>query len=642
MKTPSACLPAKALPVGELPAWKKMAGVRWIDGSGRAGSGWTRSRSGQGGTSRGSGWLRWAVNEEPSAAGLASLRATVLIRPSPGSLWKNRRLAFAVEPDACHSLRDHEAVAGKFWLQAGWYRGIGLRWLSFVPVRVFVPVRGEAPGAPVDRQSPVPVPGPVSFRCLADAGRPAGDGTAHHPGLEGQRCLRPQPGQDRGRKRMGLLRRPTDGQRRPGRASHRARVFKDVFPRFKKTMQGYSVSRRAGWDCHGLPVELAVEKELQLSGKPDIEKLGIDVFNARCRESVLRHVGEFEQLTSRMGYWIDLENAYETMSPEYVDSVWWSLKKIFDDGRLSEDFRVAPYCPRCGTALSEHEVAQGYETVTDPSVHVRLPLSLPLAGHDDVHLLVWTTTPWTLVANTAVAVHPAVTYAVAATEDGTFVVAEPLVRSVLGERAVVLALVPGADLGGLTYRRPFDLVDVPDAHRVVLANYVTTSDGTGLVHQAPAFGADDLTVCRANGLPVINPVGPNGRFLEGVPLVGGVFFKDADPILTEDLQRRGLLFRAARYEHTYPHCWRCHTPLMYYAQLSWYVRTTSVGAALQRENERTTWYPEHIKNGRFGDWLDNNIDWALSRSRYWGTPLPLWRCGGGHVTAIGSRAELVG
>lgn len=192
------------------------------------------------------------------------------------------------------------------------------------------------------------------------------------------------------------------------------------------------------------------------------------------------------------------------MSPEYVDSVWWSLKKIFDDGRLSEDFRVAPYCPRCGTALSEHEVAQGYETVTDPSVHVRLPLSLPLAGHDDVHLLVWTTTPWTLVANTAVAVHPAVTYAVAATEDGTFVVAEPLVRSVLGERAVVLALVPGADLGGLTYRRPFDLVDVPDAHRVVLANYVTTSDGTGLVHQAPAFGADDLTVCRANGLPVIN------------------------------------------------------------------------------------------------------------------------------------------
>jgi isoleucyl-tRNA synthetase len=425
----------------------------------------------------------------------------------------------------------------------------------------------------------------------------------------------------------------------PGTHHVEARVFKDVFPRFK-TMKGYSVPRRAGWDCHGLPVELAVEKEMGLRGKPDIEKVGIAEFNARCRESVLRHVGEFEQLTVRMGYWIDLAHPYQTMSSEYIDSVWWSLKRIFADGRLSEDYRVAPYCPRCGTTLSDHEVAQGYETVTDPSVYVRFPLLEPLAGQENVELLIWTTTPWTLVSNTAVAVHPEVTYVLARTGQGTFVVAQPLLAAVLGADAETLATVPGAELAGLRYRRPFDLVDIPDAHVVVLADYVTTADGTGLVHQAPAFGPEDLAVCRANGLPVVNPVAPNGAFLDEVPLVGGVFFKDADAILVEDLRRRGRLFRYESYEHSYPHCWRCHTPLMYYAQLSWYIRTTAVRDALRRENERTNWYPEHIKHGRYGDWLDNNVDWALSRSRYWGTPLPLWRCENSHVTAIGSRAEL--
>ncbi|MGH3934557.1 MAG: isoleucine--tRNA ligase, partial [Pseudonocardiaceae bacterium] len=425
----------------------------------------------------------------------------------------------------------------------------------------------------------------------------------------------------------------------PGTHHVEARVFKDVFPRYK-TMKGYSVPRRAGWDCHGLPVELAVEKELGLRGKPDIEKIGVAEFNARCRESVLRHVGEFEQLTERMGYWIDLAHPYETMSPEYVDSVWWSLQRIHADGRLVEDFRVAPYCTRDGTTLSDHEVAQGYDTVTDPSVYVRFPLREPLAGHADVDLLIWTTTPWTLVSNTAVAVHPEVTYVVARTERGTFVVAEPLLGAVLGEGCAVLASMPGTKLAGLRYRRPFDLVEIPDAHLVVLAEYVTTSDGTGLVHQAPAFGADDLSVCRANGLPLVNPIAPNGRFLDDVPLVGGVFFKDADGILVEELKRTDLLLRYARFEHSYPHCWRCHTPLIYYAQPSWYIRTTAVREALRRENERTNWFPEHIKHGRYGDWLSNNIDWALSRSRYWGTPLPLWRCGNDHITAIGSRAEL--
>ena len=425
----------------------------------------------------------------------------------------------------------------------------------------------------------------------------------------------------------------------PGTHHVEARVFKDVFPRYK-TMKGFSVPRRAGWDCHGLPVELAVEKELGLSGKPDIEKIGIAEFNARCRESVLRHVGEFEQLTERMGYWIDLSAPYETMSPEYVDSVWWSLQRIHADGRLVEDFRVAPYCSRDGTTLSDHEVAQGYETVTDPSVYVRFPLREPLAGYPDVELLVWTTTPWTLVSNTAVAVHPEVTYVVARTVQGTFVVAEPLLKRALGDEFEVLASLPGADMAGLRYRRPLDLVEIPNAHLVVLAEYVTTEDGTGLVHQAPAFGADDLAVCRVNGLPLVNPVEPNGRFLDEVPLVGGVFFKDADAILIEELKRSGLLFRQEWFEHSYPHCWRCHTPLIYYAQPSWYIRTTAAREALLRENERTNWFPEHIKHGRYGDWLKNNIDWALSRSRYWGTPLPLWRCSSNHITAIGSRAEL--
>ncbi len=425
----------------------------------------------------------------------------------------------------------------------------------------------------------------------------------------------------------------------PGTHHVEARVFKDVFPRFK-TMKGYSVPRRAGWDCHGLPVELAVERELGISGKPDIEKVGIAEFNARCRESVQRNVGEFEALTKRMGYWVDMSKAYWTMSPEYIESVWWALTKIYKDGRLSEDYRVAPYCPRCGTTLSDHEVAQGYETVTDPSVYVRLPVVGSVAGIEGAQLLIWTTTPWTLVSNTAVAVHPDVTYVVARTEDGTFVVAQPLLEAVLGADAQVLATVPGRELAGLHYQRPFELVDVPDSHFVVLADYVTTEDGTGLVHQAPAFGAEDLAVSRENGLPVVNPVAPNGRFVDDVPMVGGVFFKDADALLMDDLHKRGLLYRRLGYEHPYPHCWRCHTPLMYYAQPSWYIRTTTIRDELHRENERTNWYPDHIKHGRYGDWLDHNIDWALSRTRYWGTPLPLWRCPAGHVTPVASRAEL--
>jgi isoleucyl-tRNA synthetase len=424
----------------------------------------------------------------------------------------------------------------------------------------------------------------------------------------------------------------------PGTHHIEARVFKDVFPRYR-TMKGYWVERKAGWDCHGLPVEVAVEKELGFAGKHDIEAYGIAEFNAKCRESVTRHVGEFAQLTTRMGYWVDLDHPYQTMDPEYVQSVWWSLKQIYDKGLLVEDYRITPYCPRCGTGLSDHELAQGYETVVDPSVYVRFPLtSGPLAGK--ASLLVWTTTPWTLVSNTAVAAHPDVEYVVATDGNESLIVAEPLLGT-LGDGWEVTDRYAGLEMEGWHYQRPFELVDFPaPAHYVVMAQYVTTEDGTGLVHQSPAFGADDLAVSREYGLPVVNPVEADGTFAADVPLVGGEFFKKADAVLVKDLQDRGVLFRHVAYEHSYPHCWRCHTPVMYYALPSWYIRTTQVKDALLRENEKTNWFPDSVKWGRYGDWLRNNIDWALSRSRYWGTPLPIWRCAEDHQVCVGSLAEL--
>ena len=428
----------------------------------------------------------------------------------------------------------------------------------------------------------------------------------------------------------------------PGTHHIEARVFKDVFPRFR-TMQGFHVDRKAGWDCHGLPVELAVERELGFNGKPDIEAYGIEAFNAKCRESVSRNVDAFAELTQRMGYWVNLDEAYWTMSPDYVQSVWWALKQIHGKGLLVEDYRVAPYCPRCGTTLSDHELAQGYETVTDPSVYVRFPLtSGPLAGK--ASMLVWTTTPWTLVSNTAVAVNPEVTYVVATDGTETLVVAEPLAEKVLGDGWRLGQTFRGTEMEGWRYERPFELVEFPDVvggtHYVVLADYVTTEDGSGLVHQAPAFGEDDMLTCRKYGLPLVNPIRPDGTFDDSVPLVGGMFFKAADAVLVKDLEDRGLMYRVLAYEHSYPHCWRCHTVLLYYAQPSWYIRTTQIKDALLRENESTNWFPDSIKHGRYGDWLNNNIDWALSRSRYWGTPLPIWRCQHDHQVCVGSLAEL--
>jgi isoleucyl-tRNA synthetase len=437
----------------------------------------------------------------------------------------------------------------------------------------------------------------------------------------------------------------------PGVHHIEARVLKDAFPRFR-TMQGYHVPRRGGWDCHGLPVEVAVEKELGLTSKRDIEAYGIAAFNDRCRESVLRHVDAFADLTERMGYWIDLSQAYRTMDASYIESVWWSLKEIFQRGLLVQDYRISPYCPRCGTPLSDHEMGQPdvYQTVSDPSVVVRFPLlsapgALPeqaraqLAGAD---LLVWTTTPWTLVSNTAVAVHPDESYVVARRSGvgDKVVVADALFARALGAGWHITERLTGSELAGATYRPPFSLIEIPDAHRVVTGRFVTTADGTGLVHLAPAFGADDMATSREHGLPVVNPVLPDGRFEEHIPMVGGMFFKSADPVLIDDLSDRGLLFSSHLHEHSYPHCWRCGTLLLYYALPSWFIRTTAISAELLAQNEQTNWQPPTIKHGRYGDWLRNNVDWALSRSRYWGTPLPIWTCPSGHLTCVGSLTEL--
>ncbi|MEN9923405.1 MAG: hypothetical protein RIS09_919, partial [Actinomycetota bacterium] len=413
-----------------------------------------------------------------------------------------------------------------------------------------------------------------------------------------------------------------------------------------KTMKGFHVPRKAGWDCHGLPVEIAVEKELGFSGKGDIENFGVANFNQKCRESVLRHVDEFTQMTKRMAYWVDFDEAYWTMNPEYIESVWWSLKVIFEKGLLVQDHRVSPYCPRCGTGLSDHELAQGYEDVTDDSVYVKFPVRGELAEkYPNLSLLIWTTTPWTLISNTAAAVHPDIEYAVVSEDDENhFIVALELAPKLFTEDIVVKERIRGNELEGVSYLRPFDYVDFPEApaalHSVLLADFVTTDEGTGIVHEAPAFGAEDLILCKKYGLPVVNPILNDGTFATDVTLVGGKFFKDADKIIVKELKAKGLLFKHEPFLHSYPHCWRCHTALIYYAQPSWYVKTTAIKDALLRENESTNWYPETIKWGRFGDWLENNVDWALSRNRYWGTPLPIWRCENSHLTCVGSLSEL--
>src|SRR5579884_2569662 len=425
-----------------------------------------------------------------------------------------------------------------------------------------------------------------------------------------------------------------------------SRVFKDIFPRYK-TMCGHYVERKGGWDCHGLPVELAVEKELGFRSKDDIERYGIAQFNARCRDSVLSHVEDWNRLTERIGFWIDLDEAYRTMDPAYVESVWWALKSIHERGLLYEKLKVVPYCPRDQVTLSSHELGQpgAYRDVVDPSVYVRLPVR---EAHDPAHegdeLLVWTTTPWTLASNAAVAIHPDLIYVRARAGQDVFILAEARLEAVLGGEAEVLGRFSGQALVGQSYEPPFAFIPKEAygerGHTVLPADFVTAQDGTGLVHTAVAFGEDDFRLGEEQGLKVVNPVRLDGTFDERAGPFAGRWVKDADEDLIEDLRRRGRLLRAERYEHSYPHCWRCGTPLLYYAKPSWYIATSQRKDRLLASNETVTWYPDHVKHGRFGNWLEGNVDWALSRERYWGTPLPVWRCEQGHVVVIGSLSEL--
>jgi isoleucyl-tRNA synthetase len=457
---------------------------------------------------------------------------------------------------------------------------------------------------------------------------------------------------------------PPTANGRPGSHHVLSRVFKDIYPRYK-TMRGYRVERKGGWDCHGLPVEIGVEQELGISSKAEIERYGIERFNAKCRESVFAYLQEWDRLTERIGFWVDLEHAYRTLDESYIESVWWALAKIDLKGLLYEGNKVVPYCPRCGTALSSHEVALGYRDVVDPSVYVRLKA---IADHGPVKagdaLLIWTTTPWTLPGNVAVAAGPEIEYARARAGGETLIVAAGLAERVLGEDAEILDTFPGSELigedgsAGVLYESPIFPVKGrgEGGAPIVAGDFVTTEDGTGLVHIAPAFGEDDFRTALAAGVgaldpenphAVFNPVAPDGAYGMDVRSHDGGSYRGRfvkDPALTEDLiadlDARGLLLKRSDYEHSYPHCWRCGTPLIYYAKPSWYIATSKLRERMMAANETVGWHPPHIKHGRFGDWLSNNVDWALSRERYWGTPLPVWRCADGHTHTVGSFAEL--
>ncbi len=442
----------------------------------------------------------------------------------------------------------------------------------------------------------------------------------------------------RGRELFTFNEGPPTANGRPGIHHVLARSFKDIYPRYK-TMRGYHVPRKAGWDTHGLPVEHEIEKELGIFDKKEIEaKVGIAEFTRRCRESVMRYIGDWEKMTERMGFWVNMEEAYYTLDNDYIESVWYLLKTIWDKGLIYQGYKVVPYDPRIGATLSSHEVAQGYREVEDPSVTVRFRLE----DDENTSFLVWTTTPWTLPSNLALAVGEDVDYDYVASGGETFIVASALRETVLGERAgTVVKTVKGSALVGMRYQRLFDYLEAEgDICRVLAADFVSTEDGTGIVHVAPAYGVDDLELGVRHGLPVVHGVGLDGYFRDEVTPVAGRFFKDADPVIIDILKERGDLFKAEKFVHNYPFGWRTGDPLIYYAKNAWYIRTTEVADRMVELNRTINWVPETIRDGRFGNWLENNIDWALSRERFWGTPLPVWSDGEGNYRCIGSVAEL--
>ncbi len=431
---------------------------------------------------------------------------------------------------------------------------------------------------------------------------------------------------------------PPTANGKPGIHHVLARAFKDLYPRYK-TMRGYHCPRKAGWDTHGLPVEHEVEKELGIFDKSRIEsEVGVAEFTRRCRESVMRYISDWEQMTDRMGFWVNMSDAYYTLDNDYIESVWHLLKVIWDKDLMYQGYKVVPYDPRIGATLSSHEVAQGYKEVDDPSVFVRFKLS----GAENAAFLVWTTTPWTLPSNLALAVHEDLNYVYIDTGEETLILAEERVPALLGDNpGTITQTVKGRDLVGLGYERLFDYLDAEgDICRVHSAEFVTVEDGTGIVHVAPAYGVDDLALGLAAGLPVVHGVGLDGCFLPAVTPVAGLFFKDADPILINELEQRGLMWRSETCRHNYPHGWRTGDPLIYYAKNAWYIRTSAFRDRMVELNKTIHWVPENIRDGRFGKWLENNIDWALSRERFWGTPLPVWTDGEGDFICIGALSEL--
>ncbi len=458
--------------------------------------------------------------------------------------------------------------------------------------------------------------------------------------------------QNRAHKRFVFYEGPPTANDKPHFGHLIPRVYKDLFPRYK-LMQGYHVIKKGGWDTHGLPVELKVEKELGLNSKREIEAFGVENFVKKCKENVWKFKGEWEQFDPRMAFWYDQRNAYITYTNDYIESVWWALKKIWEKGLLYKGHKVLPYCPRCGTPLSSHEVAQGYETVKDPSIFFKLRLTygVPRSGTmkvkrslpDEAWFLVWTTTPWTVPSNVALAVHPDYRYALVEVGHDIFILAERLVEPVLGEHhPQILDTLRGTELVGWRYEPAYRLSNDPNAYRVVAAEFVSLEEGTGIVHIAPAFGEEDYQVGQAEKLPFVNPVDLEGKFTKDFPLASGQFVKDADAVIIKDLQARGLLYRSGKYEHEYPFCWRCKTPLLYYALDSYFIRTTAKQKEIIENNKQIHWHPEHFRDGRFGNFLETMKDWALSRDRYWGTPLPLWVCQEcGREHCVGSRQELV-